>query len=113
MSWDTEPRRDEPLQQEVGRHRARKNTRHWCKGKVGREHVVDQLRQHYGTCRVSQYFRHPYGEQVGKVYWSCTHWWHCSVCGKRLDKLPTSECPDRPAMLPEPTQHPYAQRRRA
>lgn len=108
--WDDEPRPQDKPVPEVAKHRSRKDTRTWCKGKVGRAHVVDQLRQHYGMCRVSQFYRHPYGQQLGVVRWSCTHWWHCSACGKRLEKLPTEQCPNRPAVLPEPTQHPYARR---
>jgi hypothetical protein len=87
VSWDTEPRRDEPLQQEVGKHRSRKDTRRWCKGKVGREHVIDTMATRYGSCRAWQRWRHPAGEALGVWSWSCNHWLCCSACGKRMDKV--------------------------
>lgn len=112
MSWDTEPRRDEPLQQEVGRHRARKNTRDWCKGKVGRPHELGEPRRKYGlACRVSLWFRQPGGQAVGAPSWYCAHYETCQRCGKMLYPVDPLNCPDRPAVLPEPRQHLYARRR--
>jgi hypothetical protein len=114
VNWDNEPRRDQPLQQEIGRHRSRKNTRDWCKGKVGRPHELGEPQRKYNmACRVTWWFRHPRGEAVVAPQWYCSHYDTCQRCGKLLHRIDPERCPDRPAQLPESRQHPYAQRRHA
>lgn len=66
----------------------KKNTKKWCKGKVGVEHEpVIELNT-----------KHMYGSNYGKkcrpdVWWGCYHHEVCKNCGKEL-KLFFSSCPD-------------------
>ena len=80
-----------PQNQPRGKHRSRKDTRKWCKGKKGREHVPvvqEDFRLNF-ECRVL--FRWRSGEE----YWHCMHHKVCSVCGKILEPtLPREECPN-------------------
>lgn len=98
MGWDNGPRKDEPQVRETPPHRSRKNTRDWCRGKVGVAHQVDALIVRFSSgCRVGYQWRPPYEAQ-----WWCSHWTACSTCGKVREKLPSDQCPDRPAKLPPP-----------
>lgn len=62
----------------------RKNTRKWCRGKVGVEHVViivkDNFRSQDIPCLTGGWF-------------FCDHYFKCSNCGKYLGKPKT--CPDQ------------------
>lgn len=63
----------------------RKNTRAWCKGKVGRAHKPVIARSNYaGTwpCHPRHGWRH------------CWHIEQCTVCGKTLRHLTPDECPE-------------------
>jgi len=66
--------------------RRKKNTRRWCKGVPGREHIVVVERH-------SQY-GYDCGKRWGNWYW-CLHVETCSACGKILRHLKPAECPDR------------------
>lgn len=118
-SWSTKPRLDEAraLAPEAPQgHRARKDRRHWCRGKVGVEH-----RQVYRISKSNLSWRTRYPDDPrfgacgwvqekhwnrrdsrwdpipGKWYYHCGHESGCSECGKILThswRLPKRECPD-------------------
>lgn len=71
---------------EVIGHRAKKDTRRWCKGKPGREHQLDIRRSSHGF---------PCGPNWSSRYW-CWHERYCTVCGKIMTTLglKPDECPD-------------------
>jgi hypothetical protein len=71
--------------------KARKNTKLWCKGKVGAEHHYSIAKGNWGvgsnldTCRPS-----PFGG------WWCSHVIKCEKCGKIRDRfLSKEQCPDK------------------
>lgn len=112
--WDTKPKLDEArvLAPEAPKHRSRKNTRKWCRGKFG---VVHQPEVRLG--KWGQYMLARYGpESRGQCGWETRHtWsvkndvrrfvplddWHydcrheyvCSSCGKILRDARGRECP--------------------
>jgi hypothetical protein len=95
MSWEL--RRDDPRHPGHREHRprAKKDTRAWCKGKVGRPHqpVVQTYPHDSIPCREAPSW---YARRYGN--WWCRHQLVCEVCGKVLEFVLTSrECPDRPA----------------
>lgn len=73
--------RKEPLTTDEWTHSPRhskknKNTVKWCKGKVGREHIMGSVRLSTYECGTGAY---------------CVHVAACTVCGKHFDFIP---CPD-------------------
>ena len=85
------------------RARSTKDTRRWCRGKIGREHTLAILKDEKMAymdkgCRWVPYyviFRKG-GEKVQKWHFSCTHHELCTTCGRRFrygwDLL--TDCPD-------------------
>ena len=78
----------------------KKNTKDWCKGKVGREHLPVVARNHsYGhlpSCAwVPRFARDESGAYVPNGYfYRCTHALQCQVCGKYLTYiLDADDCP--------------------
>jgi hypothetical protein len=76
------------------RERGRKDTRRWCKGKPGVEHVpVIVFRPWYGReCRPPQ----EWAARLCPSGWDCEHREVCENCGKILRepwKLAKEECP--------------------
>lgn len=72
--------------------KSKKDTRRWCKGKVGREHTPAIERSH-GE-------RYPNGRPCQRIEgytWAlgCHHHEVCTTCGKILRwTIPYEECPD-------------------
>lgn len=121
--WDSEPTTSElraprPEDCQPVRHRRRKNTKQWCRGKVGVEHkrairlrrsVNSWLAPHQVTGR-DAYWPHN-GDTCGWSWWlwrlyddwsyRCGHESYCTNCGKIFD-LPRVDCPDY-ANHPKPT----------
>jgi hypothetical protein len=108
--WN-EPTIKDPLSTKArGRKpRARKDTRRWCKGKVGVEHtlaIVPDSRYSWmkDGCRWVPYtvWGGPKTGRVKNWRWSCQHHEVCSVCGKhfRSGWDFTEECPDFIPLLP-------------
>lgn len=66
--------------------RAKKDTKRWCKGKVGREHVTE--------IRTEDWLGRDYhcGPSWGGR-WACWERVVCTVCGKKLQRAP--ECSAR------------------
>jgi hypothetical protein len=80
-------------------HNKKKNTKKWCKGKVGKEHVPHITRSNYG--RLSKCQPAPwrvvgrYGETMPIKRYICWHQRSCQNCGKVIEYwLPAEECPD-------------------
>jgi hypothetical protein len=117
--WNTKPKLDEArviAPEEPVKHRARKDRRHWCKGKVGVEHVpVIQ------TSKNSRYMLNKYGPDSphtrcqwevnhlwrlfrdgrrwvsgDEIHWNCKHQRACANCGKILKRYGVGkDCPDQ------------------
>lgn len=97
MNWDAKYDPDAREHRERPQRR-KKNTRRWCKGKVGREHVP-QIE-----------FDHRYRTKCGpppawarRIIWTHDWWCHhievCVNCRKHLRdgwQLKNEECPDYP-----------------
>lgn len=99
-------RHDVPVEREP--KGKKKNTKRWCKGKVGREHewiiVYDKNynpHSKWHKCRwVNE--RYPSLKKPGLVWW-CFHQWACKKCGKLSDHhkhgwhggVGFDDCPDR------------------
>lgn len=98
-------------------HRSRKNTRRWCRGKVGVEHRpgvrmgrwgVYAQAQGYPACRWEEKSHWVYQlladkrvatwEGTGEWFWRCYHEDHCTACGKvlgvNLNGVGPDRCPD-------------------
>ena len=88
--WNHDDTKD-PLSDAHAEHkpRGKKNTRKWCKGKPGVEHVVVTVVHHSATgtrCGASTWMPHR---------WLCRHAMQCVTCGKYLNEwLKPAECPD-------------------
>lgn len=101
-SGDYRPK-DEPVPEEVRPQRGRKDTRKWCKGKVGVEHQPETVRSPFYNgpifadkdCHWTSYKVYKRGvPQDFPPKWACYHRIQCSVCFKVLkDWLPTDLCP--------------------
>ena len=75
--------------------KAKKDTKRWCKGKEGREHVPETVESHIWAGMNKVCGPRPYtgGWWGGK--WFCRHAIRCSECGKVLKTfLSEDECPD-------------------
>ena len=92
----------------VHRPPGKKNTRKWCKGKVGREHtpeIVVPVNAYTRSVRRNQAC-HEIGwwDQAEKVWhrdgqWSCAQALVCSTCQKVIKPM-VDDCPDRPPHIP-------------
>lgn len=83
------PRDQKRLDQDPERKpKSKKNTKRWCKGKVGREHVGEiALNPIWGKSDCGERSWWP-----GR--WACYHMLACKNCGKRLQwALRVQECP--------------------
>lgn len=96
-----EPRRDmvRHAQPEIApAPRSKKNTKRWCRGKVGAEHQPAVRLQRSGwaqrnPCRWHVWYRG--GRDNPRAHYSCRHEIACADCGKITQHwLRRSECPD-------------------
>lgn len=71
-------RRSALIEAEVPRHRPRKDTRRWCKGKVGQEHQPAVEVRRDGECHPMSWWRNR------GSYWFCYHQEVCVRCRKVL-----------------------------
>lgn len=76
---------------------ARKSTRTWCKGKVGRAHQpVTAVPPNAGReCHETGWWNRETRSWDPKGRWSCEHVILCATCGKVLERW-IKDCPDRP-----------------
>lgn len=84
---------------EVARHRSRKNTRFWCKGRPGVEHVREiRISAWAQRWLVDAQGRPPCcpPEWGGPSSWFCNHEEVCRTCGKILRPTLGVSCPDKP-----------------
>lgn len=93
--------RNEPLESDEWRPKAsqkRKDTKHWCKGKVGREHTPEvglskwpYNRNICGTAAdIYSWDNGPFRNR-----WVCRHELVCTSCGKIIKHtLDRDECPE-------------------
>lgn len=85
----------------------KKDTRRWCRGRVGRDHVpVIQLEK--GTASLRRYALDPVRARcrwtmwfvggraiTGQLHWSCGHQLLCATCKKVLEPcIRPEECPE-------------------
>lgn len=76
------------------RPKTQKDTAHWCRGHVGREHlpmVVLSVGPYRQDCGMQQSYKTP-----GHMVWHCSHIVKCEDCGKVIEALPTDDCPAKP-----------------
>lgn len=75
---------------------AKKDTRRWCKGKVGREHQTELRMQRWATALRREvhcgYAPDFFSDSDG---WHCYHEKYCTVCGK-VFWYDSVECPEKP-----------------
>lgn len=77
--------------------KSKKDTKKWCKGKVGREHVPELTKQSWANDRTCAPPERWMLQLMPTRNWRCYHQWVCANCGKVLDRwLPARDCPDRP-----------------
>jgi hypothetical protein len=91
---------DHPGHRERRPKSASKDTRRWCKGKVGREHVLAPALPSW----IGESTRcHRRGEddfwmarRTLDADWVCWHFMTCTVCGKIMANMRFDHCPDNP-----------------
>lgn len=93
------PRRDEvrDAQPVEARHRARKNRRRWCRGKVGVEHVPETRLSRYAAYRRARTdgdVPECYRAEWWPSRWWCNHERYCVNCGKIVVVSLNDDCPD-------------------
>jgi hypothetical protein len=111
--WGTQPARSDEVRtaaavdpQPARRAPGRKDTRHFCRGKAGREHVPEIVmtpQPFYtgvpgGECGWTTHWSVRQRAYDG-VRWSCRHEERCASCGKVLrctGQLTRAECPSYP-----------------
>lgn len=102
MSRDKRPNE---LRENVKSLPGKKNTREWCRGKVGRHHAVEvrvnpqivemNVRASKGVPACHWF---PFGDENARPergIWICHHQIHCVNCGKILSHALGDDCPDR------------------
>lgn len=91
----------EPIRSDEWRRApAKKNTKRWCRGKVGVEHTPEVVLNRWGyrperCCAAPDWMT-----QLWRSPWRCFHQRRCTTCGKILDYfLDWKDCPELPAAL--------------
>ena len=75
----------------------KKDTKRWCKGKVGREHTPEITLRHNLKCYPMPEWAKGLRFYRSKLSWWCHHERICTTCGKVLDwSIEPDECPDLP-----------------
>jgi len=70
------------LEENPRRTPAKKNTKRWCRGKEGREHIPMITGPRWGQCGLRDDWRSP--GSPPRLIWRCTCREICSTCGKEL-----------------------------
>lgn len=103
VEWGPVDRPQDAVQPEKPRTwPGRKNTRRWCNGVVGREHVRETVvpenafNAHGAPCRlIDRRTWHRYERWTPWTY-SCSHVIRCEVCKKVFERWLGERCPDFP-----------------
>lgn len=86
-----EDQRENPVPEESRPHRARKDRKRWCKGRVGREHTPELVVHHAYTSTMMQCHKTNW---TWSDRWLCRHAYRCTTCGKYTKTwLSREECP--------------------
>ena len=72
---------------------SKKNTRRWCKGVEGREHVLDMRVSNHG--RMVESLSGAPCSDFTTLGWHCNHERYCMVCGKVLEWTLGETCPTK------------------
>lgn len=115
MTWDEVADKAPPADDSWRKSPAKKNTKAWCKGKIGRAHIPEIRVSSYHS---SMYEKYPCRvvESFGRYWlgsdsdlgdnrrWVCYHEEYCSNCGKILTPsgIEIKQCPEFMKMFPEP-----------
>lgn len=87
-----------PDDEDSGKWHSSKNTKRWCKGKVGREHVPVITRNKFSLNTECRMIVTKYWNGNERNWWHCHHEITCENCGKMLhfsaEKM--GGCPDKP-----------------
>lgn len=89
---------------------SKKNTRRWCKGKVGREHTLATVIQPHPWDRSKTCHKVPAGSWLSfyRDGWVCYHIIRCTTCGKIMKHfVPREECPTWIEKKHEPLELPH------
>lgn len=90
MNWEKRP---EDMRERVKSLPGKKNTKEWCRGKVGRYHEVEVgWRKDVKSDAICHWF--PFGNPDRGI-WICYHQIICVNCGKILSHALGDDCPDR------------------
>lgn len=102
MSWDLSKHdaRDKALAPSRRKAVKPKNTRRWCRGKVGAEHTpAIVMGQSWGReCMLTGSFDTRTRIYTPNSRWLCFHVQACTTCGKHLKDVVL--CPDAPEGIP-------------
>ncbi len=80
----------------AGKPKRKKDTKRWCRGKEGVEHIPEiKKRQGYGGFRSCKMLNVS-SERYPSI-WSCNHELVCANCGKIIEWTLGDDCPDKPS----------------
>jgi hypothetical protein len=71
-----------------------KNTKRWCRGRVGREHIPVTAKNKFSLNRDCHYVETRYWNGNERRWWYCIHEIVCKNCGKVLEWR-VDDCPDK------------------
>lgn len=78
---------------ETPKHRSKKNTRRWCRGKNGVEHVTE-VRLNNMSRFLWDRDKSCYRSEWNSKRWWCNHERFCVNCGKIMKYSLENDCPD-------------------
>lgn len=95
------PRRDERTHAapEASPHRARKDTKRWCRGKVGVEHTPNVVLAAAGWQRFGGWEKRCGWSSWKPAGWMCRHQEVCSECGRIMREAFGKDCPNYPSSM--------------
>lgn len=82
-----------PRDDEAAPHRSKKNTKKWCRGKVGVEHVIE-VRMNKNRSWWKERGRTCWRAEWWPEMWHCQHQRVCINCNKVVEPSLYDECPD-------------------
>lgn len=95
FEWGPDPRNQVPVENRTAFNK-KKNTKKWCRGKVGVEHQPTTCipkNSHRSECYlIAKFIRWDHNQRVREDRWLCLHHIECLMCGKELQRN-VKECP--------------------